>query len=272
MTRKGIAALVAAALALAGLGIGVGLAAVGSSSSKRTVAGDYSFYRSMLGSYDGSSMMGGGSYGWMMGSSGYRWMIGGIQAPGWMSGGVLPSFMMGSITDPGRVMGRFWANAPGPRVSLSDAYRLGSQTPVGAQLDRAARTISFTPGPVHLVVLASPSMPTESFRIAGLTDPTIYVAVGAKVTIELINADTDMAHGLVVTARSAASLRMPMMGSRAAFPGAALWLLGEATPAGLHEGTLSFTASRAGTYKYLCPVPGHAEEGMAGTLIVVPSS
>ena len=33
-------------------------------------------------------------------------------------------------------------------------------------------------------------------------------------------------------------------------------------------GTLTFTASAAGTYQYLCPVPGHAQKGMAGSLVI----
>ena len=33
-------------------------------------------------------------------------------------------------------------------------------------------------------------------------------------------------------------------------------------------GNLSFTAGASGTYQYLCPVPGHAQKGMVGTLIV----
>jgi hypothetical protein len=52
--------------------------------------------------------------------------------------------------------------------------------------------------------------------------------------------------------------------ARPAFIGAALWFLGNPTSAGVHAGTLTFTA----TYHYLCPAPGHAREGMAGTLTV----
>jgi nitrite reductase (NO-forming) len=36
----------------------------------------------------------------------------------------------------------------------------------------------------------------------------------------------------------------------------------------MHAGTLSFTAGAPGAYRYLCPVPGHAQEGMAGAFIV----
>ena len=59
-----------------------------------------------------------------------------------------------------------------------------------------------------------------------------------------------------------------MMTSTPSFAGSALWLLGNPTAAGMHTGTLSFTATTPGTYRYLCPVPGHAHEGMTGTFIV----
>ena len=52
--------------------------------------------------------------------------------------------MMGTGNDPGKIMGRLWADAPGPRVSASAAARLGSQTPAGARADRAANTLTFT--------------------------------------------------------------------------------------------------------------------------------
>jgi len=121
---------------------------------------------------------------------------------------------------------------------------------------------------VNLVVLASPSMPAESFRIAAMTDPAVTVPAGAHVTIELINADSGMAHGLVVTAGNATASWMPIMTARPAFTGSALWFLGNPTTAGMHEGTLTFTATAPGTYHYLCPVPGHAQKGMTGTLTI----
>jgi rusticyanin len=171
-------------------------------------------------------------------------------------------------TDPGTVMGRLFAGAPGPRVSAAAVQQLGSQVPAGATIDRASRTITFTSRDVSLVVLASPSMPAESFRIAGMTDPAIVVPAGAHVSIELVNADTDMAHGLVITGGDAARSAMPMMTAAPAFPGSALWFLGKPTAAGMHAGALTFTAAGPGTYQYLCPVPGHAQEGMAGAFTV----
>lgn len=59
-----------------------------------------------------------------------------------------------------------------------------------------------------------------------------------------------------------------MMGAAPAFPGAALWFLGNPTSVGMHAGTVTFTAGTAGTYRYLCPVPGHAQKGMVGAFQV----
>src|SRR5205823_404445 len=78
-------------------------------------------------------------------------------AAGWMRGGTLPGTMMGTSTDPGKVMGSLWANAPGPRVSAAQATTLGSQVLAGARADRAANTITFTTTTVRLIVFASPS-------------------------------------------------------------------------------------------------------------------
>ena len=287
MTRKRISVLAGVAvLAAAGLGTGVAIAASGSPGQPAAATASaspaaysspgYSWYQSMMSGYygGGTGMMGGGSssgsYGWMMSQAGYQWMNGGTAAPGWMTGGTLPGSMMGAATgtDPGTVMGTLFANAPGPRVSPAVAQQLGSQAPAGASINRAARTITFTSENVSLVVLASPSMPAESFRIAGMTDPAISVPAGAHVSIELVNADADMAHGLVITAAGAARSPMPMMTAAPALSGSALWFLGKPTTAGMHAGTIAFTAATPGSYQYLCPVPGHAQEGMAGAFTI----
>ena len=294
MTRNRISVLAGAAvLAAAGLGTGVTIAACGSPGQPATAASPpaaaspavpaaagspaaysspgYSWYRSMMsGYYGGGTMMGrGSSYGWMMSQAGYQWMTGRAGAPGWMRGGTLPAGMMGTGgTDPGTVMGTLFAGAPGPRISPEAARQLGGQVPAGASIDRAARTITFTTTNVSLAVLASPSVPAESFRIAGMTDPSVIVPAGAHVTIELINADDDMAHGLVIMPAGAVRPDMPMMTAAPAFTGSALWFLGKPTTAGMHAGTLTFTATTPGSYQYLCPVPGHAREGMAGTFTV----
>lgn len=117
--------------------------------------------------------------------------------------------------------------------------------------------------------VASPAGgPDETFRIAGPVNPRLIVPAGARVTIQVINADPGAAHGLVITASHASNTWMPMMTGPPAFTGSSLWFLGNPTSAGMHSGTLTFTAASPGTYRYLCPVPGHARKGMTGTIIV----
>ena len=275
MNQKRLIALIAvAALAIGGLGVGVAVAASHHSSSQGVATSGtadgsaYSYYQSMMGRYGGTSMMGGSS-GSMMGASGYAWMMGGTNAPGWMHGGSLPGYMMGTNTDPGKVMGKLFANAPGPRVSSAKATQLGNTVPAGVTVSTGSNSIAFSGNSANLVALASPAGgPDETFRIAGLVNPTITVKTGTRVSIEIVNADPDTAHGLVVASSGSASSWMPMMTSPPAFSGAALWFLGNPTSSGMHVGTISFNAGTPGSYQYLCAVPGHAQKGMVGTFVV----
>lgn len=275
MMKRTWITVLAGATVLAGLTAGVAIAASSShgqpattpASSAAYTAPGYSWYRSMMSGYYGGTMMGGSPYGWMMSEAGYQWMTGAAGTPGWMRGGTLPGMMAGAGANPGTVMGALFASAPGPRVSPTRAEQLGGQLPAGASVDRASHTITFTGNDVTLTVLASPSMPAESFRIAGMTNPAIVVPAGAHVSIQLINADADMAHGLVITADAAQS-PVPMMNAVPAFTGSAAWFLGAPTASGMHVGTITFTATTRGRYQYLCPVPGHARDGMVGAFTV----
>lgn len=270
--RAGVAAVAGGLIALAALaacGTSARTPARGTAASRTpvTATGQYSYYRSMMRGHFGGMMSGGPR--WMMSPAGYRWMTGGTVAPGWLRGRALPGFMMGAGTDPGKIMGRLWAGAPGPRVSSAQAARLSTQIPAGAKVHRTARVITFTTTRVHVVVVASPpGGPDQAYRIAGLVNPRLVIPAGARVSIEAINADPTMAHGLVITSALDTRSWMPMMTARPAFPGSALWFLGDQTIAGMHAGTLAFTAPTPGTYRYLCPIPGHARDGMTGLLTI----
>lgn len=291
--------MAAAALVAGGIGVGLAMAhdraARGPGRQPGTVAGSgsgstYAYYRSTMAdlgvpgsvdSGDGSMMGRSGSTGTMMdglsassmmGAAGYTWMVGAAAPPGWMRGGSLPRFLMiagGPGSDPGSVMGRLFADAPGSRVSTAEALRLGEDVPVGAVVDHSRNQVTVSAKAVRLVALAGPSAGgAGTFRIAGLTDPTVSVSAGAQVSIEVVNSDLHSAHGLDIAPTGSDSTPMPMMTASPSFPGAALWFLGEPTGAGAHTGTLTFTATTAGSYRYLCPVPGDAGRGMAGTFLV----
>jgi rusticyanin len=275
MSRKRVMVVIGAVVvAAAGVGIGLAVASNGGSNSGGMMGSESngssmnSYYASMMGSYGGQSIMG-GSQGSTTSNPSYAWMMGGTNAPGWMHGGTLPASMMRTSSDVGAVMGKLFANAPGDRVSSAEATRLGNEKPTGASVDTTDNRITFFGATARLVVLASPSGgPNETYRAAGLVNPTIVVKSGSRVSIEVVNADGDAANGLVVTAKGSASSAMPMLTADPSFSGSAMWFLGNSTSAGMHTGTLSFTANTSGSYQYLCPVPGHAREGMAGIFTV----
>lgn len=232
-------AIVVSLAALAGLGIGLAIG-LNRGGPDRNAAG---------GGAGGSMMGGAGRAGQaMMGGSGLGAMTG---------------------MDPGREMGAALADAPGPRISPAAADRLGAAVPPGGRADTSGRRLSFSGREVTLDILASPAGgPDMTFRVAGMVGPTIVVPAGARVRLLLINADADTAHGLWVTGAGAATSAMPMMSAAPAFPDAAVQPLGDPTAAGMHAGTASFTAATAGSYRYICPVPGHALRGMVGTFVV----
>ena len=161
------------------------------------------------------------------------------------------------------------ANAPGPRIPAAQAEALGVATPAGATVERAANRVVFTTKTVHFAVLGSPPTGRDmTFQVAGLADPTIVVPAGSTVTVRFINADPDEAHGWFLTPGRAPFPYMAMMGAPVAFRGALARPLGDPNAAGMPEETVTFRPGAAGRYTYLCPVPGHARQGMYGTLEV----
>lgn len=151
-------------------------------------------------------------------------------------------------------------------LPAAQVQAISEAAPAGATVDKATGTITFTSPAVSLTVVAvPPGGPDMTFRVAGMADPTIVVPKGATVQVRFINADTDEAHGWEVTAERPP---FPFHVGAAAFLGAFAQVLGDPTAAGDGAETISFTASAAGSYQYACPMPGHAQMGMHGTLTV----
>jgi rusticyanin len=152
-------------------------------------------------------------------------------------------------------------------VSLAQTRTLSDQVPAGASVDKASNTITFTSGSVSFTVVAvPPGGPDMTFRVAGLTNPTIIVPAGAQVTVRFINGDTDEAHAWMITSEQPPfSFYQPRT---PAISGAFSGLIGDPTASGQGASTSTFQAGSAGTYQYICPMPGHAQMGMHGAFIV----
>ena len=253
--------LVLAGSALGGVGATPPTAGPSGSTGPNTSGSTWTGWTQMMGgAYGAAGMMGGTSAAGMMGGTSAAGMMGGTSAAG-MMGGV-------SIDAMGKAMGSALAGRVGQPIAPAQAEALGAATPTGAIVDRSANRITFASGDVRLTMLASPPDGKDlTFRIAGLVDPSIVVARGASVSIQLINADPNMSHNVAVVDSRPPFATMPMM-TGAAFAGAVSAPLGDPTSAGMPGETISFTASTSGTFTYLCQVPGHASAGMYGTFEV----
>jgi plastocyanin len=152
-------------------------------------------------------------------------------------------------------------------VSLSTAEALGNRRPGGAQVALATNTVRFTSSQVNLVVVASPPEGDMKFRIAGLNHPTIEVPANAQLTIRFINGDKDMAH-MWLLERGENRPEGFQPGGHHGQRIAAAPPRGDPTPDGQPGETVSFSAPEPGTYHYVCPFPGHAEQGMYGRFVV----
>ena len=179
------------------------------------------------------------------------------------------------MNSPDAALGQLIGREAGTRLAgdaplvVSDAQVrvLGNQVPAGATVDACLNRLTFTTAIDSLVIEAVPAAnPDMTFRVAGLVNPTIVVPLNAEVRIEYINADTDEAHAFVITSSSPPFALYPA--ASPAFPGAAAGPLGDPTAAGHGARDLAFTASAAGVYHYLCPMPGHAEMGMYANFVV----
>ncbi len=212
----------------------------------------------------GSLLLGGASVALAGGLSAARaggGMMGGSAGTGMMGNG-----MMGSGSD-GGMMSTVRGSRQG--TDPARARALSHRVAATATIDRQTNTITYHSGQVALVAFASPaSGPDMTWTVDGLVNPTVVIPRGASVSVRFFDADTDTMHGWEVTRTPPPYSYMAMMDAPVAFPGAFAMPVRGATARRWVGRTVRFTASSAGTYSYICPVPGHAEQGMHGTLVV----
>lgn len=154
-----------------------------------------------------------------------------------------------------------WTPTLGTPTQLhsADLATLNASATVGTAY-AGNNTLWFPAGDVKLVVYASPPAHDMAFVIQGMADPTVHVAAGSRVTVTVVNMDSDVYHNWGLTAQAPPYSTMPMMGSGMVM---SMTMLAPMSTSGYWSQDLSFTAV-AGTYWYLCSVMNHASQGMYG--------
>ena len=136
-----------------------------------------------------------------------------------------------------------------------------------AAVNKSANTITYTGSDVKIVMLGGPGNADEKFVIGGLVNPTLNIPQGARVTMEFINEDTGMPHGVEITSATPPYVYMSMM-QGGIYPGAFIHPIPVAVSNKYPVAQISFTAGQAGNFYYLCQYPGHAEKGMYGKIVI----
>ena len=187
---------------------------------------------------------------------------------GWGPGSMMGGFGGGMMGGAGGMMGG-QTGGPVQSTSPSAARALSQQAAATATIDRQTNTITYHGAQVQIVALASPDTgPDMTWNVDGLVNPTIVIPKGAAVTVDFFNADTGTMHGWELTATPPPYQSMAMMYAAVALPGAFTMPVAPPTAQTWFGRTVQFTIPNPGTFYYICPVPGHAQKGMYGQLIV----
>lgn len=170
----------------------------------------------------------------------------------------------------GSMMSQFFGQVK--TVNPSDANQEMQSSLKNATIDKTNNTITYSGQTVKIVAFGgamdnNSSGPDEKFVIGGLVNPTLRVQKGAHVTLELVNEDTGMPHGIEVTSAQPPYGVMSIM-QGGIYPGTFIHPIPAASKDAYPLATTTFTASQAGTFNYICEYPGHAAKGMYGKIII----
>ncbi|MDE1849854.1 MAG: cupredoxin domain-containing protein [Candidatus Micrarchaeota archaeon] len=136
-------------------------------------------------------------------------------------------------------------------IIAAGAYVLNQSSLRSTIPPTASTTVSG--GPTTSVTSAGQETLTLTEVEYSITPSVIYATPGESVVLHVHNAGT-VDHSLSITG-----------------PGFNVTLMPTLIPPGGNQ-TLSFTAPAAGNYTFFCPVPGHKDLGMKGTLVVKQST
>ena len=154
-------------------------------------------------------------------------------------------------------------------TSASAVNRLVIGLAAGTSVDTAANRITYHTSQVDLVMVGAPPGRSGMYWQAdGRVNPTIVIPAESSVTVIFADGDPGTIHGWDLTTAGPPFPVMAMMAGQVAAPGAFAMPVSPPSGSNWYGRTLHFAAPPAGTYHYICPVPGHAASGMWGTLVV----
>lgn len=128
----------------------------------------------------------------------------------------------------------------------------------------SGKTVTYSGKTVHVVAAAVlPGFPFPSFEIHDVKNPTLDIPAGATVDVTFINTNKGFGHSFDITKKAPPYAVMPNIKPIVAGTGFS------PVPKGGKFSYTDFTwHPAAGTYYYVCQIPGHAATGMFGKIVV----
>ena len=125
-------------------------------------------------------------------------------------------------------------------------------------------TVTYSGKTVHVVVAAVlPGFPFPSFEVHDKKNPTLDIPAGATVDVTFVNTNKGFGHSFDITKKGPPFAVMPNIKPIVAGTGFS------PVPKDGKFGYSEFTwHPAAGTYYYVCQIPGHAATGMFGKIVV----
>lgn len=203
---------------------------------------------------------GGATIVFALGNTGGTNMMSTIANQGSSGNGPAEGGMMGAGSDIAR-------GATGGFVSARRMEALAARVALSAH--RQGSVLVYRNSHVTLVALGAPgSRPGMYWQVDGINGATVSVPAGSKVTVDFADGDPGHAHGFELTTAAPPYPQMAMMVGQVAATGA--FVMPVPAPQGnlWYATTTNFVAPSPGTYYIICPVPGHASQGMWAKFIV----
>ena len=152
---------------------------------------------------------------------------------------------------------------------VGNSYKVATMPQVKSMLKQdsgkvSGNTVIYTGKKVHVVVAAVlPGFPFPSYEIHDVKNPTLKIPAGATVDVTFINTNKGFGHSFDITKKGPPFAVMPNIKPIVAGTGFS------PVPKDGKFGYSEFTwHPTAGTYYYVCQIPGHAATGMFGKIIV----
>ncbi|MHB8115625.1 MAG: rusticyanin [Acidithiobacillus ferrivorans] len=153
--------------------------------------------------------------------------------------------------------------------TLDSSWKEATLPQVKAMLEKdtgkvSGDTVTYSGKTVHVVAAAVlPGFPFPSFEIHDVKNPTLDIPAGAAVDVTFINTNKGFGHSFDITKKAPPFAVMPNIKPIVAGTGFS------PVPKDGKFGYSEFTwHPTAGTYYYVCQIPGHAATGMFGKIIV----